>query len=81
MTSDEIYEQLTSVFQEVFDDETIVVMAETTANDIENWDSFNNIGLMIAVEIRFGIRLTTIEIEGLRSAGDLAGLINTKLGK
>lgn len=81
MSSIEIYDQLTSLFREVFDDESIVVKPETNANDIEPWDSFSNISLMVAVESRFGIRLSTSEIESFKSVCDLANAIQAKTKK
>ena len=46
----EIYERLNSVFREFFDDEEIELDDETTADDIEDWDSLNHITLMAAVD-------------------------------
>jgi acyl carrier protein len=73
-----IYEKLNDLFREVFDDETLMITASTSAKDIERWDSFNNVALMIAIEARFGIRLTSAEIEGFENVGDLASVIVRK---
>jgi acyl carrier protein len=78
VSSVEIYDKLNSLFREVFDDDSIIIKPETSANDIDAWDSFVNISLMVAVESRFGIRLTTSEIESLKSVGDLANTIQAK---
>ena len=43
MTREEVFKGLDTVFQEVFDDETIKVNDQTTANDIEDWDSSNTL--------------------------------------
>ena len=50
MTRAEIYKRLTEVFRDVFDDETIEINDNTTANDIEDWDSIEHITLVGAVE-------------------------------
>ena len=55
MTREAIYEKLNEVFQDVFDDDSITVNAETTADDIEDWDSLEHINLVSAVEKEFGI--------------------------
>lgn len=78
MTDAEIYEGLTQLFREMFADEDIVLTPATTANDIEGWDSFNHLNLIVATETRFGIRLHTADIETLTSVGDLAALIRAK---
>ena len=49
MTREEVFERLNKVFQEVFDDETIEVNDDTTSEDIDDWDSFEHINLIVAV--------------------------------
>ena len=44
------YKKLTKVFREVFDDDSIELTPETTANDIDDWDSIEHINLIAAVE-------------------------------
>ena len=53
MDTREIYTRLDRVFQDVFDDDSIHVSANTTANDIEDWDSLEHITLISAVEREF----------------------------
>ena len=53
MEAREIYVRLNKVFQDVFDDDTIVVRPSTTAADIEDWDSLEHITLISAVERAF----------------------------
>ena len=50
MSREEIYEKLNNVFRDVFDDDTISVSDETTASDIEGWDSLRHITLLSAVD-------------------------------
>ena len=79
MASQEIYKQLTEIFRDLFDDDTIVLTPETTAADIEGWDSFNHINLIVATEARFGIKFRTAELEGLHNVGHLVRLVQEKL--
>jgi acyl carrier protein len=78
LTSEQIYTQLTEIFRELFDNDSIVVTPETTAADIPEWDSFNHINLIVAAEQRFGIKFTTGEIESLQNVGQLANAIAAK---
>lgn len=80
MTTEQIYAQLTEIFKDLFDDESIVLTAETTAKDVPGWDSFNHINLMVAVEARFKIKFKTAEIESLHNVGHLVDVIASKIG-
>ncbi len=75
----EIYERLNSVFREFFDDEEIELDDETTADDIEDWDSLNHITLMAAVEDEFGIRFTMGEVSGMENVGEMVEIIKRKM--
>jgi acyl carrier protein len=79
MQQSEIYTQLTTVFQDVFDDDTLVLSPELTAADVPDWDSFNHINLIVAIESRFKIKFQTAELEQLHTVGHLADLIAAKL--
>ena len=79
MQFEDIYAQLTAIFRDVFDDETLVVTPELTAADVPEWDSFNHINLIVAIESRFKIKFQTAELEQLHSVGHLANLIAAKL--
>ncbi len=76
---EQIYQRLTNVFREFFDDDEIEIDAETTADDIDDWDSLNHITLMAAVEDEFGIRLSMGEVSGLDNVGALAEIIRKKI--
>ena len=75
MTREEVYEELNGVFQDVFDDESIVVNDETTANDIEDWDSLEHINLIAAVENEFGLRFKMREVSGMKNVGEMLAII------
>jgi acyl carrier protein len=78
MTEPEIYARLNELFREMFADDSIELKPETTADDIEEWDSFNHLQIIVAVETRFGIKMSTAEIESLKSVGDLVKIIQSK---
>lgn len=80
MSKAQILEALTQVFRDVFDDDDILLTAATTAQDIEGWDSQAHVSLIVAAEMRFGIRFRTAELESLHDVGQFAELIAGKLG-
>ena len=77
----DILAELGSIFCEVFDDDTIVITRLTTANDIDAWDSLSHMNMVMAVEVRFGIRFALGELPSLRNVGDLVDLTVKKLAK
>ena len=81
MTEQEIFQQLSEVFRDVFDDETITLRAETTAEDIDGWDSQAHVTLVVATEMRFGIRFRTAELESLHNVGDFVHLIRNRMSQ
>ncbi len=74
-----MYSQLTRVFHDVFDDETIEVAPQLIAKDVDGWDSLTHIRLILSVEKAFKIKFTTSEIGKLENVGDLAALIKAKV--
>lgn len=71
MNTKEIYERLEAVFRDVFDDDSIVLTSETTADDIEDWDSIEHITLISAVEDEFKMRFTMGEVSGMKNVGEM----------
>jgi acyl carrier protein len=72
---------LNEVFRQVFDDDDIVISRETTANDIEEWDSLTHINLVVAVEARFKVKFALGELQTLKNVGEMIDLVNKKMGK
>ena len=81
MSRDEVFEKLDQVFQDVFDDESLHVTDETTAADVDGWDSLEHIDLMASVERAFGIRFSMGEITRMKNVGEMADLILEKREK
>ena len=75
MTREEVYERLNKVFREVFDDDTIVVTDSTTADDIEDWDSFEHINLIVAVEEEFSFKLPMGKAVTMKDVGEMVDII------
>lgn len=76
--SDPLYEKLTVILQDVFDDDELEATPELTADDVLGWDSFANIRLIMTVEKSFSIKFTAAEVFGIRNIGELAELIRSR---
>lgn len=80
MTRDEVFERLNKVFRDVFDDDGITVREETTADDIEDWDSFEHINLVVAVEEEFSFKIPMGKVITMKNVGEMVDII-LELGK
>ena len=78
MTRNEIYEKLNAVFSDVFD-EDIRVTGETTAADIEDWDSLTHITLISEVEDAFDIKRSMKDVLGMQNVGEMVDIIQSLL--
>jgi acyl carrier protein len=78
MTENEIYRELTGIVRDILVNDDILLTPKTVAKDVDGWDSFNHINIMIAVESHFHIKMTTSEIESLTSVKDLVSTIERK---
>lgn len=78
---EQIVKEVTEIFREVFDDEEIRLTNETTAEDIEDWDSLMHITLITAIEEHFHIRFKLKEVTGLQNVGATIELIEEKLNE
>jgi len=81
MQSTEIYEGLTEVFQDIFENDSLRLDPTMTPAEIPGWDSARYINLVVATEAHFGIRFQPGELESLRTISDFAQRIERKLAK
>ncbi len=78
MTREEVMKKLNEIFCNVFDDETIVLKDETNAEDIEDWDSLEQINLIVAIENEFEMMFDMAEVANLANVGEMADLIMSR---
>ncbi len=71
-------QHLNELFRGVFDDEDLVITRETSARDIDDWDSLMHVTLLLTVEKGFGIRFSSSQVAGLTDVGQLVDLIEDK---
>jgi acyl carrier protein len=75
----EVLGTVNEIFIDVLENDSIVVKYETTADDIEEWDSLNHIALVVAIEKKFGIQFTAKEIQDFKNVGEMCEGIILKL--
>ena len=78
MTNQEIFEKLSEIFSDVFDEE-ITVTAETTSADVEEWDSLTHITLISEVEEAFGFKFAMKDVLGMKNVGEMAAIITKNI--
>lgn len=79
MTKQEIIEKQTTILREVFNDDSLEVTEQTSANDVDDWDSMTHMQVIAATEKEFGMRFALGELASLKNVGDMAELILKKL--
>ncbi len=78
MTREYVYQQMNRIFRNVFDDESIELHDETNAEDIKDWDSLEQINLIVAIENEFEMMFDMTEIADLANVGEMVDLILKK---
>ena len=76
-----ILEKLQPIFQDIFEDDELLITAESNAATVEDWDSLAHITLIFAIEQEFEIKFALGELEAMKNVGDMVELMQTKLSK
>jgi acyl carrier protein len=79
MTRNELITQINTIFIDILDNENLAIGEETTADDIEEWDSLSHIQLVVAIEKHFKMRFTSKEIQSWGNVGEMLKCIENKL--
>ncbi len=78
LAPDKILLEIAEIMRDVFDLPDLEVSMNTTAEDVEEWDSLSHIRLIVAVERKFKFKFKNSEIESLKNVGELVNLVVTK---
>ena len=79
MNRAELFQTLNQIFRENFDDESIELTDETSSADIEDWDSLEQINLIVTIQERFGVNFNIDEVNKMKNVGEMADFILRKL--
>jgi acyl carrier protein len=80
MSEEDTLARLTAVFRDVLDDDDLCLTRATTAADVPGWDSLAHLRLILAVQKAFNVRFSAAQITKLRNVGELADLVDQKVG-
>ncbi len=75
MEREQILLELNEIFKEIFEDDSIELTEETTANDIEDWDSLTHITIISEVEEHFDMKFEMKDVIGMKNIGDMIDII------
>jgi len=79
MNLDSIIAVVQDIFRDVLDAETLTIDENSSAENIDNWDSLSHISIITSIEKRYQIRFTLSELDAFNNVGDLIALIEKKL--
>lgn len=79
MTRVEIMEKIQGICKDVFEDEAVVITEETTAADVDGWDSLTHLSLMNELEEVFDVEFMLDEVIGAAKIGDLVDIIEQRI--
>jgi acyl carrier protein len=69
MTTQEILAAFTRILRDLLLDDSIELTLETRREEVLNWDSFNYINFIVAVETEFGVKFKIADIESFADVG------------
>lgn len=78
MEREAIVQKLTAIFRNIFNDGSLVITNELTANDVERWDSLSHMLMIAEVEAQFSVKFRLKELNKMRNVGDMIDIIMTK---
>jgi acyl carrier protein len=79
MNRADILQQVNAIFIDILDNEAIALKDETTASDVEDWDSLTHIQLVVSIEKHFKCRFSSKEIQSWSNVGEMVDCIAGKV--
>jgi len=79
MTKEDVLSQVADIIRDVLDQPDLQITTATSADEVEGWDSFNHINIVVATEASFHVKFNTAEVEELKNVGELVDLVLRRL--
>lgn len=76
----DILGKIQPIFRSIFDDDELTVTGTTVAADVEDWDSFAQMQIIMGIEDMFGIKFSTEEATSFKNVGDVVKAIENHVG-
>ena len=70
--------QLQEIFREVFDNQNLTITENTSPDEIDDWDSFNHVKLILSLEETFDIKFDVEEVMELNKVCDIISAVKNK---
>ena len=80
MIRETVFERLNMIFRNIFDDDDIILGEATSSVDIEDWDSLEQINLVVAIQEDFNIKFNIDEVNAMKNVGEMVDFILEKTG-
>ena len=80
MSRDSIIQELVPIFRDVLDQPDLELDSESNASSVDGWDSLAHVNLVVAIEKKYRVKFALGELQALKNVGDMAGLIEKKVG-
>jgi acyl carrier protein len=71
MNADETLQSFTRILRDLLGDESIVLQPGTRRRDVPEWDSFNYVNFIVAIEMKFGVKFGVAEVESFQTVGEI----------
>jgi len=75
MEKETILKEMTGVFRNILDNDHLIIGYDTTAKDVEGWDSLTQIQLTVAIEKHFKLKFKSYEIYEWKNVGDICDAV------
>ena len=79
MSREDVLSKVNDIFKDAFDNEDLVIGFQTTANDVEGWDSLMQMNLIEMIEDEFGMRFDMDEVVGMENVGSMIDIIISRI--
>lgn len=73
-----ILQEIEGIFRDIFEDENLTITKDTSALDIDDWDSITHVQLLVLIEKNFKVTFTAREIQQFKNVGEIVASIEAK---